>query len=129
MQKDVIWIIWEILIDKATNQLILRNIKSILKLFCIQYTSSTKRRRRFLIYFAISLITEPWNASLTIFTEKELVEKVVQNINIIYKQIKKNEETPKTDYLFNNSFTNNTLEKTIQKIDIFNKINTLLPRN
>ena len=128
MQKDVIWIIWEILIGISTDKLLSRNIKSILNLFSIQYTTSTKRRRRFLIYYAISLITETWNTSMSIFTEKQTVEKVVQNINVIYKQIKKNEEKPNTDYLFNNSFTNNTFEKTIQKIDTLNKINTILPR-
>ena len=131
MQKDVIWIIWETLINEASNRdkLISRNMNSLLKLFCIQYTSATKRRRRFLIYFAISLITESWDLSTSIFTDKMTVEKVVLNINVIYKQIKKNEEKTKTGYLFNNSFTNIEAEKSMQKIEQMKQINTVIPRN
>ena len=44
-------------------------------------------------------------------------------VDIIYKQIKKNEKSPKTDYLFNNSVTPRTnLEKTIEKMDVLNSI-------
>ena len=48
---------------------------------------------------------------------------MLPNVELVYKQIKKNEQTPKTDYLFNNSMTPRTnLEKTIEKMDVLNTI-------
>ena len=59
---------------------------------------------------------------------QQQIEKIKQRINIIYKQIKKNEIQPKTGYLFNNLNSGN-LEKTVAKLDIMNKLNGFIPRN
>ena len=47
-----------------------------------------------------------------------------------FQQIKKNEVKPATDYLFNNSFTNNAknLENTIAKLDKMSQLG-YIPRN
>ena len=62
-------------------------------------------------------------------SDKNIIQNVTEKINVIYKQIKKNEIKPDTDYLFNNSFTNNNLEKTIAKLDKMNSISGMVPRN
>ena len=114
--------VWDILLYEAKNKSSghTRIIKALLDIFCIRWSSGVKKRRRWLIYFAISLITEKFNANNSIIgRHKEQISHIKDKVNVVYRQIKKNEVKPATDYLFNNSFTNNgkNLEKTIAKLD------------
>jgi hypothetical protein len=61
------------------------------------------------------------NFSINIIENQEIVQVIVSKINSVYKDIKKNEETPNTDYLFNNLNKSN-LEKSIEKLDMFNEL-------
>lgn len=121
-QMDPIWIIWEIILKQSTdkNNIKTKILNSILKLYCLKYTPGVKKRRRYLIYYAISIITEKYDTKIEITKDKELVETVVKKINAIYKQIKKNEVGPKVDYLMTDSRKSN-LEKTIDKLQMLNK--------
>ena len=61
--------------------------------------------------------------------DEKLIENVKGQIEKIYKHIKKNENAPKTDYLFNTKDDSKTnLKKTIEKIDTMNNI-TFIPRS
>ena len=101
-----------------------------MEIFCIKYTSGTKRKRRFLMYNVISLLTEPVDYTIPIFTEEKKIDTIKNKIDIIYKQIKRNEIRPDTDYLFNNSFTGaeRNLENTIKKLDKMNNM-MYIPRD
>jgi hypothetical protein len=141
---DPIWIIWDILFyysdpsitDKKyninnnnnnnnhnnnNNQLKHKIIKNLFDLFIIKYNNNVKKKRKYIIYFAFNLLIEEMNFSINIIENQEIVQVIVSKINSVYKDIKKNEETPNTDYLFNNLNKSN-LEKSIEKLDMFNEL-------
>jgi len=129
---DFIWMIWETLSNIAASQgeNIARIISSMLNLFAIRYKSGSKKRRRFIMYNAISLLTEHCNILTPIYTttDEMKIKTVKDKVNLLYKEKKKREKKPATDYLFNNSFTNNskTLEQTISKLEKLNNMNTII---
>tara|TARA_Y100000768_G_scaffold228718_2_gene172697 strand:+ start:3476 stop:4534 length:1059 start_codon:yes stop_codon:yes gene_type:complete len=123
-QKDVIWILWDIILrasEKQNNSLKTKILNSLLTLFCIRYTSGAKKRRRFILYYAITLITEPSKLSTDIITDKEKIENIVKRIEVVYKDIKKNEIAPETDYLFSGLKKTN-LDRTIQRLEAMDKL-------
>ena len=123
-QMETIWIVWDALFYYAKKEIEKKIMNSLLNLFCIHYSPNAKTKRKMLLYFAAYLLTENYNMAVPIISDKNTVEMVVNNINATYKQIKKNEEAPSTDYLFNNSFTNSdkTVKDTINKIEKMNQI-------
>ena len=81
-------------------------------------------------YFALSLLTEYIDLTIPLHTDIATIELVKNKINIIYKQVKKNEQSPKTSYLFNNKITNHNdnLEKTIEKLEKMDQLSHILHR-
>ena len=63
-----------------------------------------------------------------LITDKEKLNVVVGQINEVYKQIKKNEESPKTDYLFANLDKQHTFEKSMKKMEMMDSMG-FVPRN
>jgi hypothetical protein len=80
------------------------------------------------MYFVIEVFTEPFSIDEEIVKDKNKILVITQNINKIYKQIKKNEHSPGTDYLYNNVKATN-LEKTIAKLETMNNLgDNFIPR-
>ena len=71
--------------------------------------------------------TENVNLNTSVITNKQKIEKLKKQINIIYGEIKKNEKKPSTSYLFN-GLENNNAEKTANKLDKLNMIG-YIPRS
>ena len=81
----------------------------------------------YLLYFAVALLTEPVPTNIELITNKQIVQNVVEKIDEIYKQIKKNEESPNMEYLFSNVKQNN-FEKSVKKLELLQSMD-IIPRN
>ena len=90
-QKDIIWIIWECLLFEANNRNkgLHKIMKSLLNIFCLRYKPGVRKRRKYIMYFGISLLTEPLDNKIQIFNNENKINQITAKINIIYKQIKK----------------------------------------
>jgi len=122
---DSIWIIWELLFFSCSSELTKKIINSLHSLFSIHYSPACKKRRRFILYFAVSILIDNYNVSCDFISPstKDIIDKSKQNIDNIYKQLKKSEKSPKTDYLFNGIEQKSNAEKTFEKLDTINIIN------
>jgi len=124
-QCDIVWILWEAIqhySEELKNPYISKIMNAVLTLFCIKYTTASCKKRRYLFYFAVALITEPVPTNIELISDKETVSAVLDNIDQIYKQIKKNEVSPNTDYLFSNLEKENTFEKSMKKLEMMDSL-------
>lgn len=128
-QTNCIWMIWDIFYQysKSKDQLITKIINSSLTLYCLKYNITTNKKRKELLYFIVMLINEKFDKNVELIQDKKKVNVIVNKIETIYKQIKKNEISPNMDYLFNGIEKNN-LEKTISKLETMNNNDIFLPR-
>jgi hypothetical protein len=97
-------------------------MNGLLTIFSIKYTTASCRKRRYLLYFAVELLTESVPTNIELTTNKQVIQNVVDKINQIYKQIKKNEKSPNTEYLFANLEKQNTFEQSMKKMEMMNSM-------
>ena len=90
-------------------------------MFTIKYKSSIKKKRKFILYIFFSILIENINFDTNISKNLNEIKNITDNIDSIYKQIKKNEVSPKTDYLFN-GLNKSNIEKTFEKMEIMNNL-------
>ncbi len=103
-KKDIIWIVWDVLFcecnqRKRLTQLIKKSLDALLDIFCIKYSAGTKTKRRFVIYNAVSLLTENVDFNCEMISNRVEIDFMLKKVNVIYKVLKKNEEAPATAYL------------------------------
>ena len=124
-QMSIVWILWEILLFecKLRGNYYLNICKCLLDIFCLHYSPTNNKKYKSLIYYAIYLLCEKVDEKISFIHNKNLVNVVVKNIDKFYKQVKSVEEAPKTDYLFQNMNGKTSKEKTIEKLELLNKIN------
>ena len=92
-KNDNIWIIWDSIFSECKKRscpLTTKIVTSLLEIFCIKYSCGVKRKRRFLIYFAIALLTEQVDLGINMVTNKEQIDSIVKKIDLVYKDVNKN---------------------------------------
>lgn len=129
-QMDIVWLLWDAFLKeskKRDNPLLEKIINSLLQLFILKYNDGIFKKRKFIMYYTVSLLTETINLEEEIVKNKDEVAIAISNIDVIYKQIKKNEQSPNMDYLFEGTKTN--FDKTIEKLEKMNHFSeTFIPR-
>lgn len=106
-QEDVIWIYWDVIMSTAaqienaqTRTITERVLNSLLRLFCMRYTSGCAKRRRHLLYFAVQLLTETVDFRVEMISNKIMIDRVLKNIDNVYQVIKNGEEGANMNYLY-----------------------------
>ena len=123
---DSIWLVWDVLfreVSSRKNLLTSKILDSLLQMFCIRYTSGVKKRRRFVIYFAVALLCEPVDYNTEIIQNKDIILNIVKKIDHVYRDVKKNELAPETNYLFSGVAESN-LDKTLKRLEVIQSLTT-----
>ena len=135
LQFDPIWMIWDMIIARSNDAeeyspLTQKIVSSLLRLYCIRFMPGVRKKRRYLVYFAISLLTTEYDSKIEMIHDRLMIETAMGNINAIYKQIKQHEISPDTDYLFSSAGysgdKNGDLERTIKRLEALNAMNTIV---
>jgi hypothetical protein len=100
-------------------------MKSMIDIFSIKYTTASCKKRRYILYFAVEILCEPVPTNIELVSNKQVIQTVIDKISSIYKQIKKNEESPNTDYLFTNVEKQNTFERSLKQMDLINSMDVI----
>jgi len=103
-QTNLIWIMWDILNHHSNTPLLQKVVQALMNLFCIQYKMGVCEKRKQLLFYAVSIITESVDFTIDIITPtyKGKVEEILEQNDKYYRELKKNEIAPKTDYMFMN---------------------------
>lgn len=124
---DIMWILWDGILKQANtlgDEFIIKLMADLVDIFSIKYTTASCKKRRYLLYFAVSLLCETVPTHIELVSDKKIVQNVIEKIDNVYKQIKKNEVSPNTDYLYSNLEKQNTFEESIRRMDMVNSLDT-----
>jgi len=95
-------------------------MQALLNIFCLKFSKGIPKKRKYILYFAVALFTENINYNVPLIKNSDYITKVKDNIHLIYREIKKNEIPPKTDYLLASVKTSK--EKSVEKMKILEKV-------
>jgi hypothetical protein len=90
-KTDGIWLVWEMLSLYAPNPISKKIMESLIHLFCIAYTPSVKDKRKFLLYYAVSLCCDTISMDTDLIQDKKIIELAYEKCWLMYKDIRKHE--------------------------------------
>jgi len=125
---DIIWMLWDAIMESCearADTFVAKVMASVLSIFCVKYTTACAKKRRYILYMAVELLTEPITMTGEIVANKEILANVVEKIDSVYKQIKKNEQRGKTDYLTAGMDDRATFEQSVARLDMMSDMGAL----
>ena len=97
-----VWLLWDLIISEASRidkkentKYYVKSCKSLMSLFGIRFQKGCIQKRKSLLYMAINLLCEPvlWDIPIVHPDKKSMVILAKKNIHLLYKQLKKDEQT------------------------------------
>lgn len=112
-RTDVIWLIWDAILftveeeaPSRTNGIIIQKVvQALLALYSIDYTKGSYNKRKNILYFVVNFLCETAAAQEALAEpimrpeNREKCNAAIDNIYLIYKQIKESEQRGGIDYL------------------------------
>ena len=78
-QNDVIWIIWDTILYESRKKnidLLIKIQEALMAMFSIKYTNGCKRKRKYIIYYSIALLTENPNYKTNIINNMDEIRAI-----------------------------------------------------
>jgi hypothetical protein len=125
-QKDYVWLIWDSikLIIRPKDKLYHNIFDSLVTLFTIKYTTSTKRKRVYIIYWAVYLAIDKVDTATQIIKDKKTIDVYVKTGEKMFKHLKKNEVLKKGKMEYSGEYNEGYLENSLKKLEYMNNLNT-----
>ena len=89
--KDPIWLVWETILLYAKDPMVDKVVRASLSLFSAAYSPSSKEKRRFMMYYAITLCCEPVSFDVEIITNKKIIEQAYVKGDLLFQEKKLHE--------------------------------------
>jgi len=83
-RTEVVWMFWELILQFTEGKPSEKYAKAVLRLFCIQFSTSDKDFRRYLCYFAAALVCDPIDFSLELPLDKAGIAAVCNKVGTLY---------------------------------------------
>ena len=89
--KDPIWLVWETILVYAKDPMVDKVVRASLSLFSAAYSPSSKEKRRFMMYYAITLCCEPVSFDVEIIANKKIIEQAYVKGDLLFQEKKLHE--------------------------------------
>jgi hypothetical protein len=89
--KDPIWLVWETILLYAKDPMVEKVVRASMSLFSAAYSPSSKEKRRFMMYYAITLCCEPVSFDVEIITNKKIIEQAYVKGDLLFQEKKLHE--------------------------------------
>lgn len=88
-RNEGVWILWETIFyyRPHNNEFVNKVLSSLFQLFCMKYTLSSNKKRRYLLYCAVGFLLEDFPMNVSIVSDKSMVHHVTSTINEVYGEM------------------------------------------